>query len=185
MFLNCVGPGTSFDFFKTITIDRSKIPGTCGTTLSNYPMLFSGSIVPDPDLANTPTGDITDLEGDDIIFRASDDATCGGAGLSPCVLDHEVEKYVSGTGELVAWVRIPSVKTANGANTSDTVIQIFYGNDDVNTSSENPTGVWDANYEAVWHLNDAVTDEQTTGIHNDSTANNNHGAQNGNVTAAG
>ncbi len=173
-------PGAfAYDFHKSITIDRSKIPGTCGTTLSNYPMMFS---VTDPDLAHTTSGgDVTDLGGDDIIFVARDATTCGGPSF--CVLDHEIEKYVSTTGELVAWVRIPSVDTAAAA--SDTVIYINYGDASVTSPTENPTGVWDTGYKGVWHLEEDVIDEQTTGIHDDSTSNGNDGAQNGNVEGTG
>ncbi|MFQ5948115.1 MAG: DUF2341 domain-containing protein, partial [Acidimicrobiia bacterium] len=142
-----------YDFRNSITIDRANVgvTGTAATTISNYPMLYK---VTDTDLKSTPTGDVTDPEGDDIVFRAFDDATCGGAGLAPCTLDHEIEKYDGSTGELVAWVRVPSVKTNNVANTSDTVIYIYYGNSAVTTSTQNAAGVWDANHEGVWHLDE-------------------------------
>jgi len=65
------------------------------TTLTNYPLLYS---VTDPDLQ----ANVTSADGWDIIFRALDDTTCGGAGLAPCTLDHEIERYESGTGKLVA-----------------------------------------------------------------------------------
>jgi streptogramin lyase len=170
-----------FAFLKPITIDRSKIPGTCGATLQNYPMLFNTT---DPDLALTTSGgNVTDLQGDDIIFRAHDDTTCGGAGRAPCVLDHEIERYVGTTGQLVAWVRIPSVRTA--AAGSDTVIYIYYGNAAVTSPTENPAGVWDATYKGVWHLTEDVIDEATSGTHEDSTSNGNAGAQNGNVEGTG
>ena len=102
-------PGAfAYNFAKPITIDRSKIPAGCGTTLANYPMLFS---VTDADLRRTASGGkVTDPEGDDIIFNGLDATTCGGP--STCVLAHEIEKYVNTTGELVAWVRIPAVKTS-------------------------------------------------------------------------
>ncbi len=93
-----------YDFSKPITIDRGQISdGSCGTTLTDFPMLFNST---DPDLRHTSFGgDVTDLDGDDIVFRGGDAATCGAA--PPCILDHEIEKYVNTTGELVAWVRIP------------------------------------------------------------------------------
>jgi hypothetical protein len=137
-------------------------------------MLFS---VTDPDLANTSSGGhVTDLGGDDIIFVAHDASTCGGS--ASCALDHEIEKYVSTTGELVVWVRIPSVNTALAA--SDTVIYVYYGDSTVTSPTENPNGVWDANFQAVWHLEEQVTDEATGGSHDDSTSNANHGTQTAN-----
>jgi hypothetical protein len=144
-----------FKYRKQITIDRTKISdGSCGSTLSNFPMLFS---VTDADLATTGNGgdvasyDAPSNDPRDIIFRALDDATCGGAGTAPCALDHEIEKYVDTSGELVAWVRIPSVNT--NAASSDTVIYIYYGNAGITSSTQNVNGVWDYNYAGVWHMN--------------------------------
>ncbi len=42
-----------YDFFKSITVDRSMIPGTCGATLASYPLLFS---VTDDELKVTTSG---------------------------------------------------------------------------------------------------------------------------------
>jgi hypothetical protein len=63
----------------------------------------------------------------------------------------------------------------------DTDIYLFYGNADA-VDQRNPTGagVWEPNYVGVWHLNETVDDEQTTGTHYDSTWNYNHGSQDGN-----
>ncbi len=165
--LNPVAP---YDFAKPITIDRGQISdASCGATLSDYPMLFSST---DPDLAHTGSGgDVTDLGGGDITFHGLDATTCGGP--TTCTLDHEIEKYDNTTGELVAWVRIPSVNTSAAA--SDTVIYIFYGNDTIATPTENPTGVWDANHRGVWHLHDDLLD---------STSNANDGTPTGTTNAS-
>ena len=56
------------------------------------------------------------------------------------------------------------------AAASDTVINIHYGNRTVSSPTENPTGVWDANFVGVWHLS-----ESSGTIAFDSTANGNHG----------
>lgn len=126
------------------------------TTLTDYPMLYS---VTDTDLRDH----VANANGWDIIFRAEDDTTCGGEGLAPCSLDHEIEKYDASTGKLVAWVRLPSV---NGeAASSNTVIYIYYGNSSIYEPSENKTGVWDSNYMEVWHLS------ESSGDASDSTAN--------------
>jgi hypothetical protein len=170
--------GGSFNFRKSITIDRTKISdGSCGTTLPDFPMLFS---VTDGDLATTINGgdvasyDAPSNDPRDIIFRALDDDTCGGAGTAPCTLDHEIEKYVDTTGELVAWVRIPSVNT--NAASSDTVIYIYYGNAGLTESTANPTGVWNDGgnnyFKGVWHLKEA---SGGSGAIKDSTSFVNHG----------
>jgi hypothetical protein len=104
--------------------------------LSNFPVLIS---ITDTDLRDKARSD-----GNDIVFRW-DDGTCGG---EPCKgLYHEIEEWNSSTGELVAWVRIPTLSSS-----SDTSIYMYYGNPNVSVASENPAGVWDPNYAAVWHL---------------------------------
>jgi hypothetical protein len=173
--------GGPFDFRKSITIDRTKIPGACGTTLPDFPMLFS---VTDGDLATTGNGgdvasyDAPSNDPRDIIFRALDDDTCGGPGTAPCTLDHEIEKYVDTTGELAAWVRIPSANT-NSAG-SDTVIYIYYGNAGLTESTANPTGVWNDGgnnyFKGVWHLREA---SGGSGAIKDSTSFVNHGTDSG------
>jgi len=65
-------------------------------------------------------------------------------------------------GELVAWVRVPSI-------TNGTVIYIYYGNGCITSPTENPTGVWNTNYKGVWHL------KETSGTQYDSTQYGNNG----------
>ncbi|MHA2335107.1 MAG: DUF2341 domain-containing protein, partial [Candidatus Hodarchaeales archaeon] len=63
-------------------------------------------------------------------------------------LDHEIEYFNQSTGQLIAWVRVPSL-----SGTSNTNITMYYGNDDL-TSQENPSGVWNG-YSGVWHLGES------------------------------
>ena len=164
-----------FDHRKSITVDRTKVALTTPTpptTLSNFPLLVSLTDVNLRTKANDPTnGRVENANGYDILFRATDDATCGGTG--PCTLDHEIESYDGGAsaGTLVAWVRLPSINT-NAAST-DTVIYMYYGNADISVSLEDADGVWDTNYKGVWHLGDG--DSTATDFYQDSTANNAHG----------
>ena len=156
----------AFGYMKNITIDRTKVgvSGTSATTLSNFPFLFN---VTDANLATTAhSGHVTSANGYDIMFRGVDNTTCGGA--NSCTLDYEVESYNGTTGALTAWVRIPSLNT--NAASSNTTIRIYYGNSDITSSIQNPTGVWDTNYKAVWHL----SDNGNTTV-NDSTSNNDDG----------
>jgi hypothetical protein len=103
-----------------------------------------------------------------VVFTASDGTT---------KLDHEVEQYTSGTGTLVAWVRIPSL-----SSTVDTQIYMYYGNPSVG-SQANPTGVWDTGYGGVYHLSG---DPTPTGSPNvaDSTSNARNGTSSGAMTSA-
>ena len=41
--------------------------------------------------------------------------------------------------------------------TANTTIYIYYGNSSISTDQSNPTGVWDANFLAVWHLKENPT----------------------------
>jgi hypothetical protein len=124
---------------KNITIDHTKIAGN----LNNFPVLIS---ITDEDLKNKAQND-----GDDILFM-------NGPGTAERIF-HEIEKYNSTTGELVAWVNINSLP-----NSEDTIFYIYYGNPSC-VSQQYSGGVWDSYYCGVWHLSDSY----------DSTNNNNNG----------
>ncbi|UCH88964.1 MAG: DUF2341 domain-containing protein [Thermoplasmata archaeon] len=110
---------------KRITIKSSQVAGD----LTNFPVLISFA---DPDLASKARTD-----GHDIYFTSSDKKTR---------LAHEVESYNSATGNLIAWVKVPSL-----SSTQDTVLYMYYGNADASDQS-NPSGVWDSDYVGIWHL---------------------------------
>ena len=124
-------------------------------TLTNFPLLVS---VADPNLQITARPD-----GADILFTASDGVT---------KLDHEIEQYNSSTGQLTAWVRMPSLSPV-----SDTFIYIYYGNPAA-SNQQNAVGVWDSAYKGVWHLPNGTTLSPS-----DSTANAANGTVNGAVPA--
>lgn len=173
----CAPGALAYNYSKSITIDRSKIPNSCGTTLASFPVLFS---VTDASLKLTSNGGkVTNAAGDDIIFRGLDTTTCGGA--SSCTLDHEIEKYDNTTGQLIAWVRVPALNTA--AAGSDTVIYINYGDSTVTTPTQNPTGVWDSNFKGVWH-NKETSITGAAGEIKDRTSNANNGTTSGGMTGA-
>ncbi len=151
-----------FVYRKSITVQAGQVSNG---PLTNFPMLVS---MTDPNLATTANGghvasyNAGTNDPWDIIFEALDDTTCGGAGTAPCKLNHEIETYVASTGQLVAWVRVPSIN--NG-----TVIYMYYGNSCMPSSTQNARGVWDANYRGVWHLSQNPTG--TAPQMRDSTAN--------------
>jgi hypothetical protein len=62
----------------------------------------------------------------------------------------------------VAWVRIPVLSV-----TADTVFSMYYGNETMG-SRQNPEGVWDDNYDAVYHMNQDPSSASVL----DSTTNN-------------
>ena len=147
-----------YSFRKQITIDYTKVGASCGSGLSNFPVLIN--ISGDADLKTTGnSGHVTSASGYDIIFRSSDDKT---------KLDHEIEKFdgTSGHGDLVAWVRIPTL--SNSANTS---IYMYYGNSNISSSQENKNGVWDSNYKGVWHLHNSIYLDSTQYSNNGTNTN--------------
>ena len=139
---------------------------------TNFPVLIDSTLL---DLRTTLNGGkVENANGYDIIFT-SDQA-------GAIQLAHEIERYDAVTGEIVFWVRIESLAatTSNYMFYGNSAIAIFQGD----VTSNGVTGVWDNDYEGVWHLNEDVVDEASGATHFDSTSNNNDGIQQGNVEAA-
>jgi len=99
--------------------------------------------------------------GDDILFTAGDGTT---------KLSHEIESWNDFTGNLAAWVKVPSLSSV-----TDTRIYIYYANAAA-SNQEDVIGTWDSNYKIITHLHDSVVD---------STVNNNDGTNNGPVPSIG
>ncbi|HVC10910.1 MAG TPA: DUF2341 domain-containing protein [Burkholderiales bacterium] len=131
---------------KAITIDHTKVGGA----LSNYPVLVS---ITDSNLQSS-----AQASGNDILFTDSSGTT---------KLAHEIEQYSSATGQLIAWVNVPSVSV-----TADTVIYMYYGNASA-PAQQNPSAVWDANFRGVWHLKEVGSN--ASGGYKDSTSLGNNG----------
>ncbi|HEY7338162.1 MAG TPA: DUF2341 domain-containing protein, partial [Bryobacteraceae bacterium] len=123
---------------KQITIDHTKVSGS--SSLSGFPALIS--LASDSNLASA-----AQQNGNDILFTAADGTT---------KLSHEIEQYTYTTGQLAAWVQIPSL-----SNSSDTVVFMYYGNGSAG-SQQNALGVWDANYQLVYHLADNAANTTVT-----------------------
>ena len=137
---------TNWSYRKVLTVNHTKVSGD----LTSFPVLVN---VTDSDLSSKAQSD-----GRDIAFTDN-------FGVK---LNHEIEKYTSGTGYLVAWV------AANISASSDTTIFMYYGNS-LAPNQQNKTGVWDSNYKMVQHLS------ETSGTHYDSTANGYNATPNGGV----
>ncbi|MEM1590047.1 MAG: DUF2341 domain-containing protein, partial [Candidatus Bathyarchaeia archaeon] len=91
--------------------------------------------------------------GDDFVFTDSNNMK----------LDHQVEYYDNASGHLIVWVKVPYLSSS-----ADTIIYMYYGNPSCECQ-QNSNAVWDASYKLVLHLN------EQSGIHYDSTINNNNG----------
>jgi hypothetical protein len=150
-----------YSYQRTIVINHSLV---ASTDQSNFPVLISGAF---PDLATVANGGhVQSAQGFDIIF------TSDSAGQTR--LPFEQEAYSPSTGAVNYWVQIPTL-----SHSADTIIYMFYGNASITTDQSNKTGVWNANYKAVWHLpNGSVLSA------NDSTSNANNGTLKGSVSAA-
>ncbi|MCD5401962.1 DUF2341 domain-containing protein [candidate division NPL-UPA2 bacterium] len=123
------GASNYWNYKKQITIDHTRVQAT----ETNFPVLIS---VTDTDLKDTGNGGPVQPDGDDIMFTLTDGTK----------LSHEIELYTGSTGNLIAWVKIPSL-----SHTADTKLYMYYGNSDC-TSQQDATNVWDTNYKGVWHL---------------------------------
>ncbi|MGI9600442.1 MAG: DUF2341 domain-containing protein [Acidimicrobiales bacterium] len=102
-----------------------------GDDLTDFPLLVS---ITEPDLATNAQAD-----GSDIRFIAAD-------GVTP--LAHEIERWNPGTGELIAWVRTPTL-----SSTVDTTMFLYYGSSDA-PDQQAVRSLWTSEVEAVWHLAD-------------------------------
>lgn len=143
-------PG-GYSFGKHILIDAAQIPGA--GSLTNFPVLISFT---DPDLRHTSSGgNVENLSGFDILFTAGDCST---------LLNYQVERYNPATGQLIAWVQVPTLSA-----TVNTGIHMYYGNSSV-VANPSTTATWSAGYDGVWHLHDDFLD---------ASGNGNNGTNNG------
>ena len=130
----------SWQYRKQITIDYTKVTAN----LTNFPVLINLST--DSDLASHARSD-----GLDIVFTSPDKTK----------LSHEIEKFNSITGNLVAWIKVPAL-----SSTSNTILYMYYGNPS-SGNQQDVANVW-SSYVAVYHFKDASGSKIT-----DSTLNNN------------
>ncbi len=129
-----------FKYRKRININASKVIND----LSNFPVLIDFY---DNDLKNVGQTNGNDIKFTDILGNK---------------LEHEIERFDqdhnSTHSRLITWVK------TNLSSQDDTQLLIYYGNDTIK-NQENPEGVWDNSYVAVWHLS------EISGIRYDSTSN--------------
>ena len=115
-------------YHKKITVNHSMVAGD----LEGFPVLIS---VVDSDLASK-----AQVDGDDVLFM-------DGSGVASR-LYHEIEEYDDSSGELIAWVNIPSLSSVD-----DSVLYLYYGNA-LCSSQEFGERVWDSDFLTVLHMND-------------------------------
>lgn len=108
-----------------LTVQSSQVDAN----LTNFPVHV--------ELTNAGLGAGAATDGSDIRFTAGDGVTD---------VPHEIESWNPGTGELVAWVLLPSVSA-----TVDTGFYLYYGAADA-PQQQDPAAVWQ-DAAGVWHLN--------------------------------
>ena len=111
--------------------------------LNGFPVMATTS---DADLAAHARADAYD-----ILFTAADGTT---------KLEYEREYWNSGTGELAAWIKTDLERA------TDTIIYLYYGYAGQATDMATTTGVWDADFQGIWHLDESPANG---GTHYDST----------------
>ena len=127
---------SNWDYRKIIVLDSNYIT----SDLTNFPILVNFT---SDDLKENAKED-----GSDIVFTSADKTT---------KLYREIEDYNSDTGELVAWVNIPSLDADN-----DSYIYLYYGNQ--LASETNDTETWDDHFVMVQHLNNNQLDSTDNNI---------------------
>jgi len=105
-----------------------------------------------------------------LLFKDADDST---------ELKYHIEDWDS-SGYSYIWVNVTNID----GNSDTDYIWMYYGNSNALDVQDEP-GTYDDNYIGVWHLNETVTNEQSTGTHYDSTTNDYDGSQNGNDDTQG
>jgi hypothetical protein len=122
--------------YRALTVNHTLVP----STQTNFPVLVAKT---HPDFRTTSNGGfVQTMDGTkpaDLAFFAN--------AILTTPLDFELERYDPTTGELLAWVRIPSLSSS-----SDTVFYVAYGNSAITVAQDHPTAVWDSNFKYVGHL---------------------------------
>lgn len=127
-----------YSYRKKITVDSTHVYGS--SNHSNFPLLVK---LTDNDLKNVAnSGKVQDSTHLDIRFE-------DGSGQ----LDHEIERYDGVTGELIAWVRIPTLHY-----NIDDELYLYFGKSGLSATEEDVDSTWRSEYEIVYHMNDDNTD---------------------------
>ncbi len=141
---------------KKFKVNSSWVQGA--SAHSNFPVLVN---LTDTDFRSTGNGSgVESPNGYDIVFTSADGTTA---------LDHDLEAYNAATGEIIFWVRFPSLSAS-----SDTEFFIYYGNAS-QTVDQSVASTWDTNYQMVLHMDDLA----------DATSKSNNGTNHGTSSTTG
>ena len=125
----------AWGYKRTVAVQAAKVP----STQSNFPVLFHSTNDSFKSVANG--GKITHASGYDLAFYSDAALTTQ--------LSHEIVYHSLTTGEVYAWVKIPSLSS------SGTTYYVAYGDSGISASQENATDVWSNGFQAVWHCDES------------------------------
>ena len=128
----------NWTYRKKITVQSSLV----ASDQVSFPVLINTTDTDWKDILNS--GKVGKSNGGDILFTSSN-------GTSK--LSHEMEIYNPSTGQVVAWVNVPSVSSS-----VDTEIYIYYGNAGAPDQWETDGSTWNSSYGMVYHMDTAGMD---------------------------
>ncbi|MDX2287138.1 MAG: DUF2341 domain-containing protein [Bacteroidia bacterium] len=150
----------SMAYYKILTVESDYVYGSAPH--AQFPVLVSFT---DPDLRTAANGGfVQHPAGYDIVFTSTGNAD----------LKFQVERYNPSTGELIAWVNIPSLPAD-----VDTDFLMHFGSAAV-SSYQGSDATWNSAYQGRWHMH-TVPGAQPL---EDGTAGNHDGAALGGLSAA-
>jgi len=123
---------------RSITIDETDIDTA---DLIDYPLYVN--------ITSVDIGTDSQADCDDFVFTDSTNVT---------KLDHEIETCDDANNWAEFWVEVPTVDFD-----ADTIIYMYYDNAGA-SDQQNTQGTWNANYQAVWHLNGTFIDSTSSPI---------------------
>ncbi len=139
---------SSWNYRQTVSVDDAMVSGT--SDLTNFTVLVN--VTQNNFKLSSSGGRVGQADGGDFVFTLSDGTT---------KLSHQIESYNSTTGNLVAWVKLPTL-----AYIGDTSLFVYYGNATV-ADQWNAAGTWASDVRANYHL--ASDFKDSTGNANNAT----------------
>jgi hypothetical protein len=124
----------AFGYYSPVTVNSAQVP----STQTNFPMLVSYTDARLKTVGNG--GHVQNSSGYDI--RPYD-------GIGGSAMTYELERYNASTGEVIMWVKVPSLAVAS-------VVYLYYGDSGISTDGSS-TSTWNTNFSGVYHLKDGTT----------------------------
>jgi Concanavalin A-like lectin/glucanases superfamily/Domain of unknown function (DUF2341) len=128
------GGPSGFLYYHSITIDHTQVGSSDST---DFPLLVSFTDASLKTVGNG--GHVQSSSGFDIVPYPDLTLTTK--------MDFEIEHWDGTTGQIIAWIRVPTV-----SHSSSTVIYLAYDSTTVTTDQSNKTGVWGTHAKSILHF---------------------------------